>query len=103
MPNALAKVSREIATLRRSLRAVDRSLRRLAPKLQAVGNVHTNGNGAAPRRKINLSPKRRAQLKLQGMYIGYMRQLSQKNKRAVRSIFQSKGMKAAVAKAKQLH
>lgn len=95
-------VSREIAALRRSLRAVDRSLGRLAPKLRAAGNGHANGKAERPSRKLELSPKRRAQLKLQGQYIGYVRQLNQRNRTAVRSVLEKKGMRAAVARAKQL-
>lgn len=40
-------------------------------------------------------------MKVQGQYIGYVRQLSQKNKAAVRATLQKSGMKAAVARAKQ--
>src|SRR5206468_518652 len=100
--NSMISVSREIATLRRTLKAMDRSLRRLAPKLRTAGNGHANGKAEHPARKLQLSPKRRAQLKLQGIYIGYVRQLSLRKKLEVRSTLAKRGMKAAVAKAKQL-
>src|SRR5436309_15330301 len=98
MPNSMSSVSREIVTLRRSLRAMDRSLRRLAPKLQAAGNGHANGKAEGPARKLKLSPKRRAQLKLQGQYMGYLRGLNPKQKADVKSLREKKGMKVAVAR-----
>jgi len=98
----MSSVSRDIATLRRSLKAMDRSLRRLGPKLRAAGNGRLNGRAARPVRKLKLSPERRAQLKLQGLYIGYIRQLRPRHKAEVRSILAKKGMRAAVARARQL-
>jgi|SRR6266571_1720481 len=102
MPNSTSSVSREIATLRRSLRAVDRSLRRLAPKLRTAGNGRANGKAGRPDRKLKLSPKRQAQLKLQGQYIGYMRQLKPRQKAEVKRIREHRGVEMAIRKAKQL-
>lgn len=76
--NGLAK---EIRSTRRSLQALDRSLRRLANMV-----AQTNGRavGTQPQRKM--SAKARASLKLQGRYMGYMRQLKPKQKAHVRRI-----------------
>src|SRR5262244_271049 len=101
MPNSATSVSHEIATLRRSLRAVDRSLRRLAPKLRAASNGHGNGRERTARKR-KLSPKRRAQLKLQGMYIGYIRQLKPRQKAEVKRILERGGMQVAIRKARTL-
>lgn len=90
-----------MATLRRSLRAVDRSLRRLAPKLRAAENGRADGR-VRPARKLRLSPKRHAQLKLQGQYIGYLRNLKPRQKGEVRRIRERKGMEMAARKAKEL-
>ena len=102
MPSSMSSVSREIATLRRSLKAVDRSLRRLVPKLRAAGNGHANGKADHPTRKLRLSPKRRAQLKLQGQYIGYVRQLKPRQKAEVRKVREARGMAVAIRRAKEL-
>jgi hypothetical protein len=102
MPNRAISVTREIVMLRRSLRAVDRSLRRLVPKLQAIGNGRANGKARSLVRRRQLSPKRRAQLKLQGRYIGYVRQLKPKQKAQVRAIRERKGVRAAIARARKL-
>ena len=102
MPNPASSVSREISTLRRSLKAVDRSLRRLGPKLCAAVNGRGNGNANRPARKLNLSPKRRAQLKLQGQYIGYIRQLRPRQKAEVKKLLERKGALLAIRKAQQL-
>jgi len=102
MPNSMSSVSREIATLRRSLKAMDRSLRRLGPKLRTAVNGRGNGKVERPARKLTLSPKRRAQLKLQGRYIGYIRQLRPKQKAEVKRIRERKGMESAIQRARRL-
>src|SRR3989442_10613896 len=102
MPYGTTPIAREIATLRRSLRAVDRSLRRLAPKLRAAGNERANGKTGRPARRMRLSPKRRAQLKLQGKYIGYVRQLKPKQRGEVKTLLVKKGMRVAIQKAMRL-
>jgi len=53
-------------------------------------------------RKLRLSPKRRAQLKLQGRYIGYIRQLRPRQKAEVRRIQKRMGVEKAIRKAKEL-
>ena len=76
MPNqGQTSLGREIAGLRRSFRTIDRLLKRFSPLLRATGNrAGSSAQGAAPR-KLNLTPRRRRQLKLQGQYIGYLRNL----------------------------
>ena len=101
MPNSMSSASREIATLRRTLKAMDRSLRRLAPKLRAAGNGRGNGKVVRPARKLTLSPKRRAQLQLQGKYMGYLRGLKPKQKAEVRKIREKKGVLAAIGEARR--
>jgi len=49
-----------------------------------------------------LTPGRRAALKLQGSYLGYMRQLKPTQKAKVRRIREAKGIRAAIAAAKRL-
>lgn len=100
MPNSMSSVSREISTLRRTLKAMDRSLRRLAPRLHTLGNGHANGKAERSTRKLSLSRKRRAQLKLQGQYMGYLRGLKPRQKAEVRKIRERKGVVMAISKAK---
>ena len=95
-------VSKEILTLRRSLSAVDRSLRRFAAMLsQLDGRFERRSKPLAASRKP-LSAKARASLVLQGRYMGYMRQLKPKQKAQVRKIKETKGVRAAISKAKRL-
>jgi hypothetical protein len=51
---------------------------------------------------MRLSPKRRAQLKLQGQYIGYVRQLTTRQRAQVKAVRERKGAPAALRLAKQL-
>ncbi len=102
MPNTSKSLSQEIATLRRSLKAMDGSLRRLGPKLR---RAVAGGNGARPARrgrKLKLSQKRRAQLKLQGRYMAFLRALRPTQKAEVRGVLQRRGMPAAIAQAQRL-
>jgi hypothetical protein len=102
MPNSMSSVSLEIAVLRRSMKAMDHALRRLASKHLAAANGRVNGKAAGPARKLNLSPKRRAQLKLQGAYMGYLRGLKPKQRAEVKGLREKEGMRAAVTRAKKL-
>ena len=95
-------IAREVASVRRSLRALERALKRLA-----VAQVGASRNGAAavaakPRRKIKLSPARLKALRLHGRNLGYMRQLKSKAKAEVRVLRARKGVKAAIKRARKL-
>jgi hypothetical protein len=101
LPNPRQRsVGAEIQTIRRSLSAVVRSLARLGPALEAGARA---AKGAArPRRKLHLTPARRAQLELQGQYIGHMRMLPPRQQAAVKAMRVKKGMRPAIALAKRL-
>ncbi len=102
MSNPIRSVSREIVALRRSLKAADRSLLRLGPMLREIAIAGRLPSAAPVRRKLNLSPQRRAQLKVQGKYMATIRQLRPKQKAEVRGVLQRKGMPAAIARAERL-
>jgi hypothetical protein len=94
-------VAKHVLVIRRSLTAIDRSLGRLV--------AATNGRGRgevaerpARRRKLALSPKRRAELELQGRYMGCLRNLRPGQKKLVKAVRAAKGIRAAIAKAKTL-
>jgi len=64
-------------------------------------------NGQAPkavpaRHRPGLSAKGRASLVLQGRYMGYMRQLTPRQKAQVRQVKEAKGVRAAIARAREL-
>jgi hypothetical protein len=77
-----------------------RVVARLAPLLDAAAR----GAAAPPaaRRPRNLSPERRAALKLQGSYIGHVRKLSLKKRAQVKKVREEKGVRAAIRLAKAL-
>ena len=88
-------IRRQLAAVRRSLSAFDRSLSRLSASLN--GGV----SSAAKRpRARKLSARARAAFKLQGRYMGFMRQLKPRQKAQVRKIRAAKGVTAAIARAK---
>jgi DNA-binding transcriptional regulator YiaG len=60
------------------------------------------GTGARSKRKLTLSPQRRAALKLQGQYMGHLRVLKARQKAQVETLKAAKGFPAAIALAKRL-
>jgi len=95
------RVSNEILSLRQSLKAFDRSLRRLTPLLSA-GALLNGSSNAGGRSRPHLSAKARAVMVLQGRYMGYMRQLKPRQKAQVRKIRAAKGVKVAITRAQEL-
>jgi hypothetical protein len=100
------------SAVRRSLRSIERafadiesSLKSLAKRVKHAersAGRRRGGVAAGPRRSVTLTPKRRAQLKLQGAYMGYMRQLKPAQKARVKSVKERRGFEAAIRLAKSL-
>jgi hypothetical protein len=95
-------IGKELAAVRHSLHALDRSLARLVELLLARYEGGEPGPRARPRPKLKLSPARLKGLKLHGKYIGYPRHLKPRAKAEVRSLRAKKGVKAAIKRAKKL-
>jgi len=92
-------VQRELAAVRRSLLGLDRALTRL------VGHLMADRNGEKPRAvrpRKPPTPRRRRAMVLQGRYIGSIRLLPARAKAEVRALRARKGVRAAIARARQL-
>ena len=101
MPNTRPRsINAEVQAIRRSLAAVVRTLGRLGTALQAAAQAPRPAEST--RRKLNLSPKRQAALKLQGQYIGHMRMLPAKQQARVKALRETKGVRAAIRYAQSL-
>lgn len=85
----------------RSLSNIARALARLTP-LIAAASASTSRNPMDGARKLALSPKRRAALRLQGRYMGYLRNLKPAQKTRVKAARATKGIRAAIALGKRL-
>ena len=92
-------VSTDILGIRRSLATIARALGRLTPALEAA--TRNAGNPSRRGRKLKLSRARRAALKLQGQYMGYLRNLKPKEKARVKALRAVKGVRAAITSAKR--
>lgn len=88
----------EIRSIRTGLRQLLRAFDRLAPALAAAQAVKEK----RPRVKPRLTKERRADLVLQGRYMGYMRNLKPAQKAKVKKIRAAKGIRVAIAAAKRL-
>ena len=93
-------ISKHVRAIRMSLTAIGRELGRLVAVAKAAGR----GGPAAqpPKRKLKLSARRRADLKLQGQYMGYLRNLKPRQKAQVKAMRAKKGVRAAIAMAKRV-
>lgn len=96
-----SSVGREIQVIGRSLSNIARALARLTPLIAAASHS-TSRNPMGRVRKLALSPKRRAALKLQGRYMGYLRNLKPAQKTRVKAARTTKGIRAAIALGKRL-
>ena len=96
-----SSVGREIQVIGRSLSNIARALVRLTPLIAAASGA-TSRNPMDGARKLTLSPKRRAALKLQGQYMGYLRNLKPAQKTRVKAARTTKGIRAAIALGKRL-
>jgi len=94
-------VTREIRTIRTSLSSIARAVQRLGPALEAAA-VGATGGSVRPTRKLKLSAERRAALKLQGQYMGYLRNLKPRQKAQAKALRETKGIRAAIALARKL-
>ncbi len=95
-------MAQEIHTIRTSLSSIDTALQRLLPLLQQSGAARSATVVARRQPKLKLSPARRAALKLQGQYMGYIRSLKPRQKSRVRALRESKGIAAAIVLARKL-
>jgi hypothetical protein len=98
-------------TLKKNLRAIEhafaeieRSLAHLSTRVRRAAReaVKKAGPARAKRRTLHLTPKRRAQLKLQGAYMGYMRQLKPAQQAEIRAMKAKRGFEAAIRAARKL-
>jgi len=101
LPKARASsVGRDVQAIRKSLGAIVRALARLAPALDAATRGPANPGRRG--RKLKLSLARRASLKLQGQYMGYLRTLKPRQKARVKALRTAKGVRPAIALARKL-
>ena len=96
-------------TMKRSLRTIERAFADIQSTLVDMEKRLRRAERAAgakaspkPSRHLRISPKRRAQLKLQGSYLGYMRQLKPAQKLRVKAVKEKRGFEAAIGVAKKL-
>jgi GTP1/Obg family GTP-binding protein len=103
------------STLKKSLRAIERAFADIeklftefTKRVRAAEREDDRkvfkrlAKSKKPRRQLHITPKRRAQLKLQGKYMGFMRQLRPAQKLRVKAVKEKRGFEAAIRLAKSL-
>lgn len=94
-------IAREIRTIRRAITSIATALGRLAPLLEGTRRPVPEAP-VRQGRKLRLSTERRAALKLQGQYMGYLRGLRPRQRSQVKALRAAKGFGPAVTLAKKL-
>ena len=89
----------QLRVIRSSLRQLERAVLTLATKARHLERAALKS--PKTRRKITITPQRRGQLKLQGQYMGYMRQLKPRQKARVKAAKANGGYKAGIGLAKR--
>ena len=112
LKRSLRAIERAFADLERSLAQLGKQARKAARDAarEAARSARRSGRKTGrwagvlgkPRRPLKLTPKRRAQLKLQGAYMGYMRQLKPAQKTRVKAVKEKRGFEAAIGIAKKI-
>lgn len=69
---------------------------------EALEEMARNQIATEPPDEYPISPARRAALKLQGQYMGYLRRLKPKQRARVKAVREKKGFRAAIAEAKRV-
>jgi len=96
-----SRTEQRVSRVRLALRDIERQLSKLVARISQLEQRKSPG-GPGARRSLKLSPQRRAALKLQGAYMGFMRQLGPRQKTRVKALKAAKGFPAAISLAKKL-
>jgi hypothetical protein len=116
---AKTSAARDVKSVRLALRRLSRTNQDAAWAIQRLAKILTAlelqlstqsfaqfgpalAASKSPRRKLRLTPERRAALKLQGQYMGYLRGLRPGQKAQVKKIRVEKGIRAAIAAARRI-
>ena len=94
--------ARELRSISAALRQLALAFDHLAPALTAAPKTGAATLAPLVGRKLRLTPARRAALKLQGQYMGYMRNLKPREKTRIKEIRAAKGIRAAISAARRL-
>jgi len=88
----------QVRALRNAFRVIERTL----VQVSQLASPQPVAVEKPSERTLRLSPARRAQLKLQGQYMGFSRQLKPKEKARIKAVKEKSGYPAAIKLAKQL-
>ncbi len=105
MPRRRTPLTITLRTISRAFADLERHLAELAQRATATVRQAAR-KSTRPRkrkgRKLHITRKRRAQLKLQGVYMTYMRQLRPRQKARVRAAKEKRGFEAAIRLARRV-
>lgn len=102
--NRRKSLKRSLNAIERAFAEIEAALAHLSTRVRRAESAIGRKAGAstAKRRAVHISAERRAQLKLQGAYMGFMRQLGPRLKTRVKTVKEQRGFEAAIRMAKNL-
>ena len=101
MPTAAKTLKKHAVIAGRALVSLAHSLERTLEEVRNTASAARVVRSTARKRR-RLTPKQLASLRLQGRYMGFVRQLKPKQKAEVRSLKEKRGFEAAIKRARQL-
>ena len=94
-------VTRHLRSIKRALADIEKAFASVAQRARKAERVAVRA-AKSGRHTLRITPARRAQLKLQGAYMGFMRQLPARNKAQVKAIKERRGFEAAIRVGRRL-
>ena len=103
-PRRRASLKRSLNAIERAFAGIEATVAHLTTRVRRVeSDAASRSNTSTPKRRpIRITLKRRAQLKLQGAYMGYVRQLGPRQKARAKAVKGKRGFEAAIGVARKL-
>ena len=98
----ISSLKKQLRAIKRAVADIEKTFAQVAVRARRAERLAARASDARGRRKLRITPKRRAQLKLQGAYMGFMRQLGPRHKAQAKAVKERKGFMAAIALARKL-
>ena len=97
-----SSIKKQLRAIKRAIEEIEGAFAEVTVRVRRAERLAARAGTRRPRRKLRITPKRRAQLKLQGAYMGFMRQLGPRHKAKAKALKERRGFIAAIALARKL-
>jgi len=95
-------IKKQLRAIKQAMAEIESKFAQVAVRVRHAERLASRKSAGGARRTLRITPKRRAQLKLQGAYMGFMRQLGPRHKAQAKALKEKMGFTAAIALARRL-